>query len=87
MFINYVPENVYGKQYETNVETINYMRNDLYNHYLKRVGSNKSQTPVIGSSDPIYKQYHVIVFSHYPVFCSKMNDSLESCEENRIKLK
>lgn len=42
---------------------------------------------VIGTPDPIYKQYHVIVFSHYPIFCSKANDGLDSCTKNRVRYK
>jgi hypothetical protein len=26
--------------------------------------------------NPISKQYHVVVFTHYPMFCSKGNDDL-----------
>ena len=38
---------------------------------------------VPGGIDPIYKQYHVVIFSHYPVFCSKTDDDLESCTKNK----
>lgn len=40
LFINYVPENVvYGDDNITNVKPLDFMREDLYNHYLKRVGN------------------------------------------------
>lgn len=31
--------------------------------------------------------YHVVVFSHYPIFCSKMNDDLEACTKSKFVLK
>jgi hypothetical protein len=62
------------------VNPIDAMRNDLYNHYPKKVGSNTKDAIthpiVIGVPDPINTQYHVIAFSHYPIFCSKTNDDL-----------
>lgn len=35
----------------------------------------------------IQGRYHVVVFSHYPIFCSKMNDDLEACTKSKFTLK
>jgi hypothetical protein len=53
------------------------MHSDFYNHYIENKTKNNETTNII---DPINKQYHVIVFSHYPMFCSKGTDDLQTCQ-------
>lgn len=88
-------DNVLSDDKPLNVNAINYLYQQMFNNYILKVGQSVTSTndtngrqvgQFVGPVDPIYKQYHVVVFSHYPIFCSKTNEDKKSCEKNRIRL-